>query len=39
VTNMNDGLNHMDEQTDHGVFVLAPGESRRGVVQFRLETP
>ncbi len=38
VTNMNDGLNRMDGDTDHGVFVLAPGESRSGVVRFRLNS-
>ena len=37
VTNMNDGLNRMDGETDHGVFVLTPGETRRGTVRFRLD--
>ncbi len=34
VSNMNDGLNRMDGTTDHGVFVLAPGEVRSGTVRF-----
>jgi aldose 1-epimerase len=36
VSNMNDGLNRMDGATDHGVFVLAPGESRSGRITFRV---
>ncbi|MCW3474067.1 aldose 1-epimerase [Limobrevibacterium gyesilva] len=37
VSNMNDGLNRMDGVTDHGVFVLAPGEARTGRITFRVE--
>ncbi len=36
VTNRNDGLNHPPGETGHGIFVLAPGEMRRGMVRFRL---
>lgn len=36
VSNMNDGLNRMDGTTDHGIFVIEPGETRRGEVHFRL---
>ena len=34
VSNMNDGLNRMDGVTDHGVFVLEPGESRSGRIRY-----
>jgi aldose 1-epimerase len=37
-SNMNDGLNRMDGTTDHGVFVLAPGETRSGRITFRIDT-
>jgi aldose 1-epimerase len=37
VSNMNDGLNRMDGVTDHGVFVLEPGESRSGRISYTVE--
>jgi aldose 1-epimerase len=39
VSNMNDGLNRMQDDTDHGVFVLAPGEARTGRMSFMLTGP
>lgn len=38
VTNMNDGVNRMDDTPGHGVTVLAPGEILAGRVTFRIET-
>jgi aldose 1-epimerase len=37
VSNMNDGLNHMDGITDHGMVVLAPGETLEGVITMTVE--
>jgi len=34
VSNITDGLNHMQEGTAHGVFVLRPGEEKRGKMRF-----
>ena len=36
VSNINDGLNHMHDGSAHGVFVLQPGETRRGHMRFAL---
>ena len=36
VSNMNDGLNRMEAEPDHGVFILAPGEKRLGMMTFRI---
>ncbi len=32
VSNMNDGINRMDQNVDHGMAVLAPGETLEGVI-------
>lgn len=37
VSNMNDGINRMDQDVDHGMFVLQPGESREGRIAYRVE--
>jgi aldose 1-epimerase len=37
VSHMNDGLNRMASEPDHGVFVLAPGEARGGRTVFAVE--
>ncbi|HEY2132763.1 MAG TPA: aldose 1-epimerase [Acetobacteraceae bacterium] len=37
VSNMNDGLNRMDGATDHGVFVLEPGEAKTGRITYTVE--
>lgn len=37
VSNMTDGLNRMDRETDHGIHVLAPGERLEGSVRFSLK--
>lgn len=34
VSHMNDALNRMNEEPDHGVLVLAPGEAREGTARF-----
>jgi aldose 1-epimerase len=34
VSNMNDGLNRLDIESDHGVFVLAPGEQKIADMRF-----
>jgi aldose 1-epimerase len=34
VANMNDGINRMGQHVDHGMTVLAPGETLSGVVTF-----
>jgi len=34
VSNINDGFNHMNDGSAHGVFVLKPGETRRGRMRF-----
>ena len=34
VSNMNDGLNRMDQHVDHGMAVLAPGDTLEGVIRF-----
>ena len=34
VTNITDGLNHMDGPLPPGVFIVPPGEQRRGTMQF-----
>ncbi len=37
VTNMNDGLNRMDQHVDHGMAVLAPGDTLEGAVRFEVQ--
>ncbi|MBN8892433.1 MAG: hypothetical protein ABS99_07610 [Acetobacteraceae bacterium SCN 69-10] len=37
VSHMNDALNRMDSEPDHGVLVLAPGEARGGRTVFAVE--
>jgi aldose 1-epimerase len=37
VTNMNDGLNRMAGGVDHGVLVLAPGETATGRIRFSVK--
>ncbi len=37
VSNMNDGLNHMNTTDDHGMRILAPGESLEGRISMVLE--
>jgi aldose 1-epimerase len=37
VANMNDGLNHMDGVTDHGMHILAPGETLEGRIDMIVE--
>ena len=37
VSNMNDGLNRMDGETDHGVFVLESGEAKTGRITYTVE--
>lgn len=34
VTNMNDGINRMNTDVDHGMTVLAPGETLSGTIRF-----
>lgn len=34
VSNITDGFNHMQDGSAHGVFVLAPGEEKRGGMRF-----
>lgn len=34
VSNTTDGLNHMEDGSAHGVFVLQPGEEKRGGMKF-----
>jgi aldose 1-epimerase len=36
VTNMNDGINRMEDGVDHGMRVLAPGETMRGRITYRV---
>ena len=36
VSNMNDGLNHMQDGTDHGIATLAPGETLTGRIAWRV---
>jgi aldose 1-epimerase len=36
VTNMNDGLNRMGTEPDHGMAVLAPGETLEGAIRFNV---
>jgi len=36
VTNMNDGINRMEAGIDHGMRVLAPGETMRGRITYRV---
>lgn len=38
VSHMNDAINRMDSQPGHGLFILAPGESRDGSITYRVET-
>lgn len=38
VSNMNDGLNHMNASTNHGMAVLASGETLAGVIKMTVET-
>jgi aldose 1-epimerase len=37
VSNMNDGLNHMDTGDDHGMRILAPGETLEGRISMVVE--
>lgn len=37
VANMNDGLNRMGEHVDHGMTVLAPGETLSGTITFKAD--
>lgn len=37
VSNMNDGLNHMDTSDDHGMRILAPGETLEGRILMVVE--
>lgn len=37
VSNRNDGLNHMTDTTDHGMRILAPGETIEGRIEMKLE--
>ncbi len=37
VSNMNDGLNRMNSGIDHGIHVLAPGETLEGVITMLVE--
>ena len=37
VSNMNDGLNHMDGTDDHGIAVLRPGETLEGRIVMTVE--
>lgn len=37
VSNMNDGLNHMNSNDDHGIVVLAPGETLEGRISMHVE--
>jgi aldose 1-epimerase len=34
VSNMNDGINRMDQHVDHGMSVLAPGDTLEGAIRF-----
>jgi aldose 1-epimerase len=34
VSNMNDGLNRMEQHVDHGITVLAPGDTLEGAIRF-----
>jgi aldose 1-epimerase len=34
VTNMNDGINRMEQHVDHGMTVLAPGAALEGAIRF-----
>jgi aldose 1-epimerase len=38
VSNMTDGINRIDGVTEHGMFVLRPGEERTATTRFTLET-
>lgn len=38
VSNMNDGLNHMNTTDDHGMRILAPGESLSGTINMVAES-
>lgn len=38
VSNMNDGLNHMQDGSDHGIHVLAPGETLEGRIDMSVQT-
>jgi aldose 1-epimerase len=38
VSHMNDGLNRMDGEPDHGVLTLAPGEARGGRARFAVSS-
>jgi hypothetical protein len=31
---MNDGLNRMEQHVDHGITVLAPGDTLEGAIRF-----
>jgi aldose 1-epimerase len=37
VSHMNDALNRMDREPDHGMLVLAPGEARAGTARYTVE--
>ena len=37
VSNMTDGINRIDGSTEHGMFILRPGEERGGTIRFTLE--
>ena len=38
VSHLTDAINRLDERTDHGMSILNPGETLRGVVTFRIAT-
>jgi aldose 1-epimerase len=37
VSNMNNGLNHLSDARDHGIKIIAPGETLEGRILMVLE--